>query len=284
MTWQLNMEADLRRGGYAEGTRVRYMMTVVRFAAASPVCVEQRQQADVRAYFTKEEGAGRSASWLKLHMAGVRYLYAVTLGRPHEVAWMRWPRARSPLPVVLSGAEIERLLAAISAPLYRAAAMVMYGAGLRISEACALEVTDIDRARGVIHVRHGKGERPRDVVLGDRLYLSLRSYWAANRPPLPYLFPGADPRQPITTAAVRAAIVAAKTASGLGKHVTPHVLRHSFATHLLELGTDLRVIQALLGHASVRTTMRYTQVSRELIARTQSPLDVIGTAAGAKLK
>ena len=283
MTWQSNMEADLRRGRYCEATRVRYLLVVRRFAEVSGE-PEQLGQREVRAYFAKEEGAGRSRAWLKMHMAGVRFLFAVTLARPHEVMWMRWPSAPAPLPVVLSGEEIERLLAAISAPIYRAIAMVMYGAGLRISEACVLEVGDIDRARGVIHVRHGKGDRPRRTVLGVRLYHALRAYWAANRPPLPLLFPGPDPRKPITPRAVRDAIMAARITSGLGKRVTPHVLRHSFATHLLELGTDLRIIQSLLGHASVDTTMRYTQVSRRLIDRTLSPLDALGTKEGAVLR
>jgi len=201
---------------------------------------ERIGQAEIRSYFDQARGDdGRSNAWLKLQMAGVRFLFAVTLGHPERVAWIQWPRHHAPLPTVPSGEEIQRLLAALSSPLYRAVAMTMYGAGLRISEACALEVTDIDSTRGLIHVRNGKGRRERFVMLGETLLRALRSYWAANRPPRPYLFPGPDARKPIEPHSVRNAVAAAAITSGLGKRVTPHVLRHSFATHLLELGTDV---------------------------------------------
>ena len=145
------------------------------------------------------------------------------------------------------------------------------------------QVGDIDGKRGLLHVRHGKGDRPRYTMLGERLYQSLRAYWAANRPPLPLLFPGPDPRKPIDPRSVREAIRAATITSGLQKRMTPHVLRHSFATHLHELGTDIAKIQPLLGHASLRSTMRYVHVSRAAIASVQSPLDALGTP-GAKEK
>ena len=210
-------------------------------------------------------------------------MFATTLGRPQEVAWMKWPRYRAPLPTVLSGKQILTLLAAICSPMYRMIALVMYSAGLRVSEACALEVTDIDGVRGLIHVRHGKGAKERFVMLSPRLHRALRAYWAANRPPKPLLFPGPDPRMPIDARSVRTAVATAVLTSGLGKRVTPHTLRHSFATHLHELGNDIRDIQVLLGHASIRTTQRYTQVSREAVARVQSPLDALGSARGRRV-
>ncbi len=282
-TWQSRMKADLEAGGYAEGTRDNYMAAARRFITQMKRAPEAIGQKEIRAYFERARvREKRSASWLKVQQAGVRFLFMITLARPTEVAWMQWPRQTAPLPVVLSGEEIGQLLEAISAPLYRAVAMTMYGAGLRISEACVLEVGDIDGKRGLIHVRHGKGDRPRYTLLGARLYEALRAYWAANRPPLPLLFPGPDPRRPIDERSVRAAIAAAKITSGLGKRITPHVLRHSFATHLHELGTDIGTIQKLLGHASVRSTMRYVHVSRETVAATTSPLDVLGTERGKK--
>ena len=283
-TWQKRMKADLEAGSYALTTRGHYLAAAKRFVERFQREPEQLGQREIRAYFAgARKGEKRSASWLKLHMAGVRYLFAVTLARPAEVAWLRWPRVRAPLPVILSGQEILMLLRAISSPLYRAVAMTMYGAGLRITEACRLEVGHIDGRRGVITVR-GKGGRPRYVMLSDTLLASLRGYWAANRPPKPYLFPGPDPRKPIDARSVREAIRSAVITTGLVKKVTPHVLRHSFATHLHELGTDIRTIQVLLGHASLRTTMRYIGVSRATVARTQSPLDVLGTARGAVLR
>jgi len=276
------MEQDLELGGYRLGTRKHYVGAVARLAKTTGRSPDKLGQDDLRGYVEQLRREKISASALKVQMAGIRFFYATTLGRPELVAWMSWPRQPAKLPVILSGSEVERLLAAMSNPTYRAIAMVMYGAGLRISEACALEVTDIDAARGLLHVRDGKGGRERHAMLGERLLLALRAYWAATRPPRPFLFPGADPRKPITPESVRDAVTSAVAACGLTKRVTPHVLRHSFATHLLEAGTDVRVIQSLLGHASIRTTMRYAQVSRAKLAKTKSPLDMLGTSEGKK--
>ncbi|MDQ6943766.1 MAG: tyrosine-type recombinase/integrase [Candidatus Eremiobacteraeota bacterium] len=204
------------------------------------------------------------------------------MGKPEMVAWMSWPRQKTKLPTILSGTEIEKLLAAMSNPMFRAVAMVMYGAGLRITEACAIRVEDIDARRGVLHVRKGKGNRERCAVLPEKLLLSLRGYWAASRPPLPFLFPSEDASKPIAADRVRKAVSAAVKVSGLSKRATPHSLRHAFATHLLEMGTDIRHIQALLGHASIRTTQRYAHVSSLRLAKTKSPLDLLGTAEGKK--
>jgi site-specific recombinase XerD len=278
------MKSDLEAGSYAKSTQSAYFVAAERFGAHAKRSPEEIGQAEARSYIAEARSSGRSASWLKVQMAGVRFLYAVTLGRPQEVAWMKWPRQSSPLPVVLSGQEFMQLLGAISAPMYRAIALVMYGAGLRVSEACALEVGDIDGKRGLIHVRHGKGDRPRFALLGPKLLQALRAYWAANRPPKPLLFPGPDPRKPIDPRSVREAIAAARITSGLTKKITPHVLRHTFATHLHELGGDMIDIQALLGHASIRTTQRYIAVSRAKLARLESPLDALGTPRGEVLR
>jgi integrase/recombinase XerD len=277
------MEQDLELGGYMPGTKRRYVRAVERLYEHYRRSPDRLGQDELRGYVEhlKEEKTGVSV--LKVEMAGIRFFYATTLGHPELVAWMSWPSQSAKLPVVLSGSEVERLLAAMSNPMFRAIATVMYGAGLRVSEACALEVTDIDSGRGLIHIRHGKGDRERYAMLGERLLAALQSYWVATRPPRPYLFPGADPRKPISPDNVRTAIKAAVEACAFTKHVTPHVLRHSFATHLLDAGTDVRVIQALLGHASIRSTMRYAQVSRAKVAKTQSPLDMLGTPEGKKV-
>jgi site-specific recombinase XerD len=275
------MRQDLELGGYAPGTTTHYLDAVSRFAKHFGRSPEKLGQPDIRAYVEHLKTKRKvSASVLKVEMAGIRFLYAKTLGRPEVVAWMSWPRQPAKLPVVLAGTEVERLLGAMSNPMFRAICMVMYGAGLRIEEACALQVTDIDAARGVLRVRHGKGNRERYAMLGERLLLGLRSYWAACRPPRPYLFPGDDPSEPVSGDRVRTAIRAAVRATGLTKKATPHVLRHSFATHLLDAGTDIRIIQALLGHASIRSTMRYAHVSRATLAKTKSPLDLLGTPEG----
>ena len=277
------MKADLRRGGYAEGTQDKYTRAAERFLAVETAPPEELTVGRLRGYIDGLAKLGHSASWLKVEMAGVRFLLATTLGRPELVAWMRWPRQPQSLLVVLAGSEVETLLGAISEPLYRAVVTTLYATGLRISEACALTADDIDSKRGLILVRSGKGHRDRYVPLSDRLLVLLRSYWAANRPPRPYLFPGPDGRRPIDPASVRTALAGAARRAGIKKAVRPHLLRHAFATHLLELGTDIRVIQHPLGHASIRSTQLYTRVSRPTAAKVRSPLDVLGTEAGRAL-
>jgi site-specific recombinase XerD len=177
------------------------------------------------------------------------------------------------LPSVLSLEEVHVLLRAVRHRRYQAIAMVMYGAGLRISE--ALEVRDIDGARGVLQVRHGKGNKAREAKLSPTLYAWLRQYWAHERPPLPHLF--ASPKTgklPLLTT-VRKAIARAAKEAWIQKRVTPHTLRHSFATHLLDEGTDVHVVRELLGHTSLSSTARYARVTQKRVRETPSPLDLL---------
>ena len=161
--------------------------------------------------------------------------------------------------------------------------MTAYGAGLRIAEACSLRISDIDSKRMLIHIRDGKGSKDRYVMLSERLLPYLRYYWRTAHPPEPYLFPGGKPGEPITTRAVGRVLRKALTGCAFSKRITVHSLRHGFATHLLELGTDIRTIQRLLGHASIQTTARYTYVSAQHVGRTKSPLDLLGTKQGETL-
>ena len=186
-----------------------------------------------------------------------------------------WPRQYSPLPAVASVEEVDALLRALTHPRYQAIAMVLYGAGLRLEEALALEVGDIDGARGVIRVRHGKGDVPREAKLSPTLYTWLRDYWRAERPPQPYLFASPRTGRPPTQETVRHALELASEQAGLKKCVRPHMLRHSYGTHLLDAGVDVRVIQVMLGHKSLQTTMRYVRVSTKLMRQTPSPLDLL---------
>jgi len=269
------MKQDLELACYSPSTATHYLAAVNRLSAYFKIPPERLKQDQIREYVDHlVKDGGLAASTLKVDMAGMRFMFAKTLGRPEMVSWMASPRQPAKLPVVLSRDEVEVLLGAMSTPLFRAVALVMYGAGLRVTEACALQVGDIDSKRGMILVRHGKGNHERQVALGDRLLAGLRGYWAAMRPPRPYLFPGDDPREPIDAGRVRHAFRTATAVCGFQKRVTPHVLRHSFATHLLEAGTDIRVIQVLLGHRSIRTTMQYTQVTHTHLAKTKSPLDL----------
>lgn len=269
------MRQDLAFGSYVKNTRTRYVKTAEELAAHVGKPLAEISRDELRAYVEHLRQRGRSASWLKGKLAAIVFLYRKTLGRPNDVSFVSWPKQHSPLPPVVSLDEVHALLRALTHPRYQAIAMVMYGAGLRIAEALALEVTDIDGARGVLHVRHGKGDRARQAKLSPTLYASLRAYWASERPPLPYLF--ASPRTgrpPLQKTVCRALELAAEQA-GIKKRVTPHMLRHSFATHLLDQGTDVRVIQVMLGHRSLQTTARYTRVSTALIRETPSPLDLL---------
>lgn len=266
------MKQDLAMAGYAPGTREHYLRAAARFVRRFMRSPEEMGQEQLRVHVAELGASGMGASALKVHVAGLSFLYAKTLGRPWEVAWMSWPSAPRGLPRVLDMAEILALLGAMTHPLYRIVALVMYAAGLRISEAVKLQVGDIDGARGVIRV-HGKGGKEREVMLGAKLLGTLRTYWKAARPPLPFLFVSPHTGAPVRAEAVRTAMRRAREAAGIRKRVTPHMLRHSFATHLLEAGTDVRVIQHLLGHASVSTTVRYTRVSTAMTRATESPLE-----------
>jgi integrase/recombinase XerD len=157
--------------------------------------------------------------------------------------------------------------------------MALYGAGLRVLEACRLGVADIDSMRMVIHVREGKGGKDRFVMLSQRLLDALRKQWMTHRTKK-FLFVGRTKSGHVSPEAVRAAIRKAASSARLTKRVTPHILRHCFATHLLEIGTDVTVIQSLLGHYHIRETSRYTRISSKLIRRVQSPLDLLDTTAG----
>ena len=237
---------------------------------------------DFLLYLVQEKKA--SPATHRMHLAALKFLYTVTLKRPEEVAGIPFPKVPVRLPEILAGTEVERVLFCIKSLVPRTIAMLAYGAGLRISEACTLCPEDIDSKRGLIHVRHGKGGKDRDVMLGERVLLLLREYWKLAQPQGPYLFPNRKSSERSTAKrTVYRALQKASQASELTKRVTPHVLRHSFATHLLELGTDIRKIQALLGHSSLESTNRYTRVSQECIRRIQSPLDVLGTPKGSVL-
>ena len=268
------MSQDLARAGYTKRTCTRYLATATELCACTGKPVADVSRDEVR-LFVDHVLSGDGADSTKHHvLCALRFLFRRTLGRPEMVSFMKLPKRYSPLPVVLSKGEVNRLLNGIRNPRYQSMAMVMYGAGLRIAEACVLTVDDIDRERQVLIVRHGKGDKARETKLSPVLYEWLRADWARRRPPLPYLFADAAGRLP-QQSTVREAFRAAAQEAHIRKRVTPHVLRHSFATHLLEEGTDVRVVSALLGHAQVTTTARYARVTEKLVRQTPSPLDLL---------
>jgi integrase/recombinase XerD len=278
------MQGDLKLKNYAPGTQTQYLQCASRFAqfhGRSPVKMGEREVRDFLLDLALKQA---TPAVMKMHLAGIRFLYSTTLRRPEEVVGIPWPKVPRTLPDILSGTEVEQLLSAMEPLKHRAVVMTAYGAGLRISEACSLHTADIDGKRKLIHVRDGKRGRDRYTLLPDRLIWVLREYFRQVRPAKPYLFPGQTSQRPINPSTVRGALDKALKKVDLQKRVTPHALRHAFATHLLETGTDIRVIQALLGHASIQSTTRYTQVSSTHVGRVTSPLDLLGTPKGQLLR
>lgn len=273
------MQADLRIRNYAVRTQRMYIARVAecaRYYGRSPASLSAEQ---VREYLRHLKEVEVSPSAFRQSISALRFLYGFTLGRPEMVPEIPYPRQKRRQPVVLSAEEVARLIAALRTLKHRTVAMVLYGAGLRISEALALELRDIDSARMVLTVRHGKGDVDRHVVLSPVLLEALRSYWLEYKPG-PYLFPGRDPERPLSATTVQHALKAARERAQILKPATAHTLRHSYATHLLEGGTDLRVIQKLLGHRSLSTTEIYTHVADARVQATRSPLDAIERELG----
>ena len=269
------MLTDLRIRNYAERTQGIYIRRVAEMALYFKRSPDTLTADDVRGYLRhlkEERGVSRSA--FAQMVGALRFLYRVTLDEPEMVAHIPYPRLKRRHPVVLSPEEVVRLLRAIRNLKHRTVAMVLYGAGLRISEALVLELRDVDSARMVLTVRRGKGDQDRQVALSSVLLEALRVYWRAYRP-RSWLFSGQVPDQPLGPATIQRAVKAARVRAGIAKPASPHTLRHSYATHLMEAGTDLRVIQTLLGHRSLRTTAIYTHVATERVRTTRSPLDAL---------
>lgn len=268
------MQADLEIRNYAGGTRRIYIQRVAHMAQHFNRSPDTLDREEVRSYLHHLKDQGISRSLFKQTIGALRFLYRVTLDRPEMVPSLPYPRHKRRDPVVLSTEEVGRLLGALENVKHRAAVMTLYGGGLRISEAMALQVRDIDSDRMVINVRHGKGDKDRQVVLSVVLLETLRAYCRAYQPS-PWLFCGDKHGQPLTTRTIQRVVTEAGKRAGIAKRVTPHVLRHSYATHLLEAGTDLRVIQTLLGHRSLRTTAIYTHVATDRLRAVRSPLDAL---------
>jgi site-specific recombinase XerD len=212
--------------------------------------------------------------------AALKFLYTMTLKRACEVEYIPRRRKIRKLPDILSGTEVQALFNGFKNQKYRTLAMTVYGSGLRVSEACRLAICDIDSKRMLIHVRLGKGGKDRFVILSKRLLEALRAWWKVAKP-IHYLFEGTvGQNNPMNSASFRNALKRSVAKAGIKKKVTSHILRHSFATHLMEIGTDVTIIKALLGHRYLRSSTRYIHVSTRKIQQIQSPLDILGTPQG----
>jgi integrase/recombinase XerD len=277
------MAVDLRLRGLSPITQRRYLRCVERFVAHHRRSPTALGEADIRAFLDHLVRAQRvSRATQRVYVAALHFLYRVTLDRPVVVRRIPFPRdTRERLPEILSAAEVERLIGSARRPKSRAMLMTLYGAGLRVSEVCELVPADIDSQRMLTRVRQGKGNTDRYVMLSPRLLMTLRAYWRRRPPRGPYLFPSPRPDQPLSRMAVFRVVRRAARRAGLRKRVNPHMLRHCFATHLLEAGMDIRVIQVLLGHRSLRTTARYVLVSRAHVGTVARPLDALPSLAPA---
>jgi integrase/recombinase XerD len=267
------MIEDMTIRKFAAKTQHDYVRRIKSFAAFLGRSPDTASFEDVRRYQLHLAASGAGVPTLNQSVATLRFFFRVTLGRGGDIInhtqFVREPRK---LPVVLSPQEVARFLEAAPGLKYKAALSVAYGAGLRVSEVVALKVSDIDSKRMIIRVEQGKGHKDRYVMLSPRLLELLRAWYRAARPQ-GWMFPGVNPVQPMTTRQLTRACHAAAHMAEIGKRVSPHTLRHSFATHLLEQNTDIRVIQVLLGHAKADTTALYTHVATKTIREVMSPLD-----------
>ena len=268
------MIEDMTIRKLAAKTQHDYLQRVKNFAAFLGRSPDTASMEDVRRYQLHLTARGVGTPTLNQTVSTLRFFFKVTLGRPDLVERTAFVREPRKLPVVLSPEEVARLLDAAPALKYKAALSVAYGAGLRVSEVVALKVGDIDSKRMVIRIEQGKGRKDRYVMLSPHLLELLRAWYKAARPQ-GWLFPGMNPVNPMTTRQLNRACHAAADMAEIGKPVSMHTLRHSFATHLLEQNIDIRVIQGLLGHAKLDTTALYTRVATKTIQQVVSPLDRI---------
>ncbi|WP_053572663.1 tyrosine-type recombinase/integrase [Caballeronia cordobensis] len=272
------MVDDMRMRKFALKTQSGYLRAVRQFARFLGRSPDTATVEDLRNYQLHLVDHGTSPVALNSAISGLKFFFDVTLGQPELMARMQPVRVPRKLPVVLSPEEVRRLIAAAGNLKHQTALSVAYGAGLRASEVVALKVSDIDSQRMTLRIEQGKGRRDRYAMLSPVLLERLRVWWRVARAQGSmldggWLFPGMDPVDPLNTRQLNRAVHAAAEAANIDKRVTPHTLRHSFATHLLEEKVDIRVIQVLLGHKQLETTALYVQVATDLLRQVISPLE-----------
>jgi site-specific recombinase XerD len=269
---------DMAVRGLREHTRRDYIRHAHRFAAFLGRSPDTATAEDVRRYQVHQRESGAQAPTINSTVSALRFLFTVTLDRVDLSRRLVLSRNARKLPDVLSVDEVARLLEAAPGIKYKAALGVAYGAGLRVSEVAYLKVDDIDSERMLIRVEQGKGRKDRNAMLSPQLLGLLRLWWREGKRrsvmlPHGWLFPGRSYTDPISTRQLHRAVQEAAEVAGIRKRVSPHTLRHSFATHLLEQDVDIRVIQVLLGHSQLETTALYTKVATRTIHAVTSPLD-----------
>ena len=266
------MIEDMTVRHFAEKTHNDYIRNVRMFTAFLGRSPDTATPEDLRRFQLHQTNTGVRPPTINGSVAALRFFFSVTLDRPEMARYLTFVREPRKIPAVLSPEEVARLLEAAPGPKYKAALSAAYSAGLRVSEVVALKVSDIDSKRLLLRIEQGKGRKDRYAMLSPKLLELLRDWYRIARPAV-WLFPGRDPMLPLTTRQFARVVHAAASLAEIKKRVTPHTLRHSFATHLLEQKTDVRLIQVLLGHAKLDTTMLYTQVATNVIRAVMSPLD-----------
>jgi len=270
------MLEDMQVRNLARNTQETYLQQVTQFAShfrQSPAVLGPEEIRTYQVYLTTERQLAPGS--ILIAVAALRFLYKVTLQRDWRVTEIiPAPKKPQTLPIVLSHAEVQQFLESVPSLKHRTILSVCYAAGLRISEAVRLQPAHIDSRRMVLRVEQGKGQKDRYVMLSPRLLELLRAWWKVAKP-WPWLFPGREAERPITTDAVEEACQKAQRRCGIPKPITPHSLRHAFAVHLLEGGTDVRTIQLLLGHRSLATTARYLRIATTQVCATRSPFDLL---------
>ena len=270
------MIEDMRIRGMGDKAQKAHIRAIKDFAGFLRRSPDTASPEELRAYQLHMTNAGVSPTTFNARIVALRFFFGMTCGREHMKRYMLFRSQPRKLPVVFSVEEVSDLLMAAPGPglKYRTALSIYYGAGLRAAEVCNLKVSDIDSDRMLIHVEQGKGRKGRKVMLSPRLLKLLRDYWR-EAPPQGWLFPGKPKINPISPRQLNRAFTSEKTMAGIAKPATLHTLRHSFATHLLEANTDVRVIQVLLGHAKLTTTAQDTHVAARTIRVTVSPFEAL---------
>src|SRR6202171_5955700 len=266
------MIEDMTVRNFVEKTHNDYIRHVRTFTAFLGRAPDTAAPEDLRLFQLHQTQAGVRAPSINGSVSALRFFFTVTLDRPEIARHLTFVREPRKMPAVLSPEEVARLLEAAPGPKYKAALSAAYAAGLRVSEVVALKVSDIDSERLLLRIEQGKGRKDRFAMLSPQLLELLRDWYRIARPAV-WLFPGQEPTNHLTTRPLHRAVHAAAAMAEIKKRVTPHTLRHSFATHLLEQKTDVRLIQVLLGHAKADTTALYTHVATNTIRAVMSPLD-----------
>jgi integrase/recombinase XerD len=274
-TLREQMLADLQLKGLTPKTQKIYLREVSNYAkyfGKSPEQLGEKELREYLLYLLNERKLAKGT--YRFYYQGLKFLYKHTLKREEVVEKIRCPRGKKKLPVVLDLAEVKMLLSVMENLKHRAILTITYSAGLRISETARLKVSDIDSKRMMVRIQQGKGGKDRYTILSKTALECLRQYWRAYRPK-EWLFEGQKEGTHICISSIRQIFLEAKKCAGITKPVSPHTLRHSFATHLIEAGTSLHHVQLLLGHRSPMTTTVYLHVSRMNLAQVTSPLDSI---------